>query len=155
MLTNPVPVLLGLGSNVGDKEKYIHDAIYLLESDHKIRIISQTELIKTKAIIYENQPDFVNMVMKIETSKKPEELLRFIKSIEKRLGRILRFPKGPREIDIDILDYAGMKLETPELTLPHPGIKDRPFLQELLKEMAEWERLKEKFQLQEVNESTY
>jgi len=82
-----------------------------------------------------NQPDFLNQVIQIETTLDAERLLDQIQGIEKELGRVKRFDKGPREIDIDILLYEHLILQTERLSLPHHSIESRPFIRDLLREI--------------------
>jgi 2-amino-4-hydroxy-6-hydroxymethyldihydropteridine diphosphokinase len=119
-------VFLALGSNVGDSERYITQAIALLG-----REIVGLELASTytsKAVGYTDQPDFVNTAIRGATTLKPLELLKFIKEIEAKIGRVSRFRWGPREIDIDIIFYDDMTLDTPVLTIPHPRFAERDFV---------------------------
>lgn len=75
-----------------------------------------------------NQPLFYNVVIKGTTSLSPRDLFRHVKSIEQQLGRAERPRNAPREIDIDILFYDDLVLDTPELTIPHPRLHERPFV---------------------------
>jgi len=119
-------IYLALGSNVGNKKLNIKNAVDALKMH--ITNIKVAELYETKPMYFEEQDRFVNTVIKGETDLKPEELLKFVKTIEKELGRQKRFRNGPREIDIDILFYDQLKLENSVLILPHPRIKEREFV---------------------------
>jgi 2-amino-4-hydroxy-6-hydroxymethyldihydropteridine diphosphokinase len=127
--------LLSIGSNVGNREDYIQNAISQIEQIPEIKILQTSPIIETKAIIIEDQPDFLNMVILISTNLSPLQLLHTTQSIEKKIGRVFRYSKGPREIDIDILTYSQQVIQTQELTIPHPGLLDRKFLHQLLDSM--------------------
>ncbi len=124
--------LLSIGSNLGNRENYLLNAINQLEQTPEIKILQKSPIIETKAILIEDQPDFLNAIIQISTNLSPLQLLHTTQSIEKKLGRIFRYSKGPREIDIDILTYSNQIIQTPELTIPHPGLLDRNFLHQLL-----------------------
>ncbi|WP_457641478.1 2-amino-4-hydroxy-6-hydroxymethyldihydropteridine diphosphokinase [Persephonella sp.] len=119
-------VFLGLGSNVGDRKKNILKAIFFLED--KIHVMKIGKIYISKAVGYENQPDFFNTVICGKTDLSPEDLFNFIKNVEKKVGRIERFRWGPREIDIDILFYGERILKSNNLTIPHPRIHERDFV---------------------------
>lgn len=82
-----------------------------------------------------NQPKFLNSVLVADTDLAPEELLAAAKDVERRLGRKLRRRFGPREIDVDILLYEGEQRSTAALTIPHPRMAERPFVQAPLAEL--------------------
>jgi 2-amino-4-hydroxy-6-hydroxymethyldihydropteridine diphosphokinase len=136
-----VRVLISLGSNLGNREKYIDDAIIRLTNHPKLQFIRKTSLLENKAILYEDQPDFLNAIAEFRSTLSAELLLDLTQKIEQDLGRVFRFLKGPREIDIDILDFGGFHIQTDRITLPHPGIKDREYLFVLLQELGLWEEL--------------
>lgn len=108
----------------------------VLLAEQGIRIVQASEILETKAVGYTDQPDFLNQVLIVETEKNPEELLRYCLDIEKQMGRTRDIPKGPRTIDIDLLYYRDEIRSTSELVLPHPEIKNRPFLLKLLKNIG-------------------
>ena len=97
-------IFLALGSNVGDKISNIKKTINLLGS--KVSEIESAPLYESKAIGYLDQANFINTVIKGETSLTPHELLKFIKEVEHEVGRVERFRWGPREIDIDIIFFG-------------------------------------------------
>ncbi len=127
-------VLLSLGSNIEPKEEYLKKTIFTLETDGHVEIIKTSRILKNPAILYPNQEDFLNQLIEVKTHLSPLELLYYVKSLEKLLGRKERFRFGPREIDIDILFYDTLTIQTQELTLPHPGVYDRDYLKILFKE---------------------
>ncbi len=119
-------VFLALGSNVGNREENIRRAVELLKE--KIFDIKIANLYKTAPVGVEEQPEFLNTAIVGYTDLTPQELLKFVKDIEKKVGRIKRFRWGPREIDIDILFYENIVVEEKELIIPHPRIQEREFV---------------------------
>ena len=128
-------VYLALGSNVGDSRVLIDQAIKLLAVD-VLSNLQQAPLYATKPVGYTDQPDFINTVVSGQTDLKPGELLTKVKQIEHQVGRIQRFRWGPREIDIDIILYGDMKLQTPDLTLPHLLFRERSFVLRPLNDLS-------------------
>ncbi len=119
-------VFIGLGSNVGDRKKNIDTAIEYISQI--MTEISVAPIYVSKAVGYENQPDFFNTVVSGFTELSPEKLFIKLKEIEKKVGRIKRFRWGPREIDIDIIFYGNTVIETKELIIPHPRAYERDFV---------------------------
>jgi len=119
-------VFLALGSNIGDREKNINEALRLLKE--KIKDLKVGNIYISKAVGYENQPDFYNTVVSGYTDLSPEELFYFVKGIEKQVGRVYRFHWGPREIDIDILFYGNQIIKRDFLEIPHPRLHERDFV---------------------------
>lgn len=121
-------VVLGLGSNMGDRLKNLNAAI------HAISLLPQTGVIKasrvyiTKPVGYDDQDDFYNAAVLIETQLSPYVILGACLGIEADMGRVRRIKNGPRVIDIDVLLYESFTSDSFELTLPHPRIKERAFV---------------------------
>ena len=135
---------LSLGTNLGDRELYLEKARDLLHNPPLCEIILVSKILNTKAMDFTDQPDFLNQVIEIETILQPLELLNFTQSIESKIGRLKRFDKGPREIDIDILLYESVdELDSERLTLPHHSIDSRPFIIKLLAEIKKSPKLGE------------
>lgn len=130
-----VTVYIGIGSNLGNREENCLNSIRLIE-ERDIRVLKRSSLYETEPWGVEDQPMFINMAIEAETELSPLELLRVLKSIEKSMGRVQTERWGPRIIDLDILFYNNLILETPELTIPHPYIKERPFVLIPLSEIA-------------------
>lgn len=131
-----IQVFLSLGSNLGNREENLKECLRRLEEDKRIRIVKSSSFYETEPIGYKDQPKFINAAMEIQTGYSPRELLKIIKEIEKMMGRVKTFVNGPRVIDIDILLYGKQKIATPELTIPHPRIKERDFVLKPLLEIA-------------------
>ncbi len=128
-------IFVGLGSNLGNRKENLEQALTLLQQ--KCTILKQSSIIETKAMYLEDQPDFLNMVIQIETDLEPQQLLEFCQSIENKLGRTREIKYGPRTIDIDILTYNNLKIQTETLTIPHPRMEERDFVMKPLKEISE------------------
>ncbi|MDR1982737.1 MAG: dihydropteroate synthase [Holosporaceae bacterium] len=129
-------VLLAIGTNLGDRLQNLRDVLKKLRSCCHIKRTSH--VIETEAILPENAPDgwnipYLNMVIEADTTRTPLELLSMIKTIETKLGRNTSASRwSPRIIDIDILLYGDLKMETDLLTIPHNELKNRDFLQFLM-----------------------
>lgn len=127
-------VYLSLGSNIGDREQQLHNAISQLGSLG--RVTATSSIYETQPVDFTEQPWFLNCVIALETSKSPADLMAEILKIEKEMGRRRTREKGPRPIDIDILLFGDMVLNTPELIIPHPAMANRRFVLEPLAEIA-------------------
>ena len=123
---------LSLGTNVGSLKENIDTAINFISSTEHIFIKLKSEIIKTKPVDYLDQPDFLNMVILVETLYSPNELLKVLKQIEKTMGRTNDVLKGPRIIDIDIILYDDVVLNSKHLTIPHLQMYKRKFILDLL-----------------------
>jgi len=131
-----VKVLLSLGANVGDCAQTFDRAIEELRAVPGVTHIKTSSYIRTHPIgPVQDQPDFLNAVAQVETTLEPLPLLDHLKAIEAKLGRVHREKWGPREIDLDILTYGDATINHPRLQVPHPEIKNRPFLMELLSDI--------------------
>jgi len=128
-------VYLGLGSNIGDRERSLRDALRLLESP-ELRIVRVSSLYETAPLDYLDQPWFLNLVAEGGTSLPPEALLDRALEIELSLGRRRVADKGPRTVDVDLLLYEDRVLASPRLVVPHPRMQERRFVLEPLAELA-------------------
>lgn len=121
-------VYLGLGSNIGDREKNIFSAIDLLTTIDGFRINQTASIYETKPLYNPDQPKFLNTAVKGKTSLRPQKLLSELQGIEKHLGRgTARIKNAPREIDIDILAFEFSVVSNGELKVPHSGLSERLF----------------------------
>ena len=127
---------IGLGSNVGDREKNIEEAINLLEGTKEIKIRKVSSLYETEPRGYKEQNKFLNGALELETTLPPRQLLRVLQRIERELGRRRIIKWGPRTIDLDILLYGSLKIEERALKIPHPEMLRRDFVLTPLKEIA-------------------
>ncbi|DAC73325.1 MAG TPA: 2-amino-4-hydroxy-6-hydroxymethyldihydropteridine diphosphokinase [Thermoplasmata archaeon] len=119
-------VYAGLGSNIGDKEKNINNALAFISELYEIKKISHLYL--TEPVGNIKQDWFLNCVIEIETGVDPKKLLSSFKDIEQKLGRKKTLKNGPRIIDIDILFYGDLVVKTKNLVIPHPFIQERLFV---------------------------
>lgn len=129
-------VFLGLGSNVGDREEYIEQAIFLLGKTSGIRVVARSQNYDNEAEGVGDQPPFVNAVAEIETTLSPHKLLPAIQEIEATLGREREVEWGPRTIDLDILLYDDDIISDDKLQIPHPLLHERTFVLKPLAEVA-------------------
>jgi 2-amino-4-hydroxy-6-hydroxymethyldihydropteridine diphosphokinase len=127
-------VYLSLGSNIGDREAHLREAIRRLESAGKLRAVSS--IYETEPVEFTGQPQFLNCAVALETSSTPGQLMLQLLAIEKAMGRQRIQKKGPRTIDLDILLFGDEVVDTPGLTIPHPAMQHRRFVLEPLAEIA-------------------
>lgn len=131
-------VYLGLGTNLGDKEANLRTAIYKLQ-ERIGKQVSLSSFYETAPWGFESDHSFLNAAIGLETSLSPIEILHITQEIEKELGRTQKSVNGSysdRLIDIDILLYDTLVLQTPELTIPHPLMTERDFVMNPLIEIA-------------------
>jgi 2-amino-4-hydroxy-6-hydroxymethyldihydropteridine diphosphokinase len=128
-------VYLSLGSNLGNREGYLREAISRLRDLGVIRQVSafyETQPVEVRT----EQPWFLNCALAMETELDPSAFLGRMLAVEQSMGRVRTEPKGPRTIDIDILFFGNEILDTPELTVPHPAMQQRRFVLQPLAEIA-------------------
>ncbi len=128
-------VYIGLGSNMGDRDLYLRSAVVNILKKCSAALIAESSIKETKAVDFKDQPDFLNQIIKIQTELPPLILMGFLKEIEENMGRVYRFSKGPREIDLDILLYDDKIINESILKIPHPEILKRDFIIEHLIEL--------------------
>ncbi len=119
-------IFLSLGSNLGNRSGNLRTAIDALTK--KVQPMAESSIYETEPWGYSDQPKFLNMVLKGETELTPQDLLAYLKSTESSLGRKETFRFGPRLLDIDILFYDQLVMNTPSLIIPHPRIAERAFV---------------------------
>ena len=119
-------VYLALGTNIGDRSSNLKQAIAALTPQLDVKAKSQ--VYETPPWGFEDQPKFLNQVIKAKTYLDPEPLLKHLKRLEVALGRKESFPNGPRLIDIDLLFYDDLVLNKPSLVIPHPRLHERGFV---------------------------
>lgn len=125
---------LGLGSNLGDRQDNLNKAIDFLSQ--RLKVIKVSSVYDTEPVDNVDQPRFLNLVCQVSTTLKPEMLLTVAKAIESKMGRLPKSHNKPRPIDIDILFYDDLVMETPDLTVPHPRVTERGFVLIPLSEIA-------------------
>ena len=121
-------VYLSLGSNIGNRQKYIESAIELIGKTEGIEILKKSELYETSPVGYVEQNLFLNTVIKIETDFSAREILKIINKIENELDRKREIRWGPRTIDIDILIFSDKKIDETDLIIPHKEMLNRLFV---------------------------
>lgn len=129
---------LSLGSNMGDRRNYLKNAVSELKKHKLTRVTKQSSLIETKPYGNTDQDDFLNGCVELKTLLSPEELLSLCHSIEKNAGRERKVHWGPRTLDLDIILYDDIVLDSrePNLIIPHADMKNRRFVLEPLNEIA-------------------
>ncbi len=132
-----VTAFLGLGSNLGNRAGYLEDALQSLDAHQCIRILARSSMYDTDPVGEIAQPNFLNMVVEIETSLPPTELLELCLTIEESNGRVRSVKWGPRTLDIDILFYSNKIIEIDGLRIPHPEAHRRLFVVKPMAEIAE------------------
>lgn len=127
---------LGLGSNLGERESHIREALCRLDEHQGIRVERVSSLYETAPVGYTDQPDFLNAVAEVRTELGPRDLLETVLGIEKEMGRTRNLRWGPRVIDIDLLLFGDSAIDAPDLVIPHPRMADRAFAMAPLAEIA-------------------
>jgi dihydroneopterin aldolase/2-amino-4-hydroxy-6-hydroxymethyldihydropteridine diphosphokinase len=127
---------IGLGSNIGDKREYLYGAIEALNAHPDIEVKKISTFIETKPYGKEDQDDFLNGAIKIETMMSPMQLLEVCQKIEDESGRERIEEWGPRTLDLDILIYDDQIIETEKLVVPHPDMMNRDFVLRPMTEIA-------------------
>jgi 2-amino-4-hydroxy-6-hydroxymethyldihydropteridine diphosphokinase len=127
-------VYLSLGSNIGDRESHLRDAISRLENQGRIQSIAS--FYETEPVEFTDQARFLNCAVALETEEAPEQLMESVLHIEQEMGRERQQNKGPRTIDIDILLFSDTIIDSPKLTIPHPAMHARRFVLQPLAEIA-------------------
>ena len=130
--------LIGLGGNVGDVRATLDRAVEAFCDGRDVRLIARSSDYRTPPWGVEDQPPFVNLCLRVETSLSPQALLRRAQHVEQALGRDRAKEQrwGPRRVDIDILAYDDVTLDEPDLVLPHPRLFERAFVLVPLVEIA-------------------
>lgn len=134
----PARAYLGLGSNLGSRRDNLAAAVAALAAAEQVAVVEHSAVYETEPWGYREQPAFLNCAVGLDTLLSPAELLALCKEIEQRLGRRPGRRFGPRVVDLDILLYGNqvVKLETPDLTIPHPRLHQRAFVLLPLAEIA-------------------
>lgn len=133
-------VYLGIGSNLGDRENTIHAALEKLDEREDCVVKRVSGLLETEPYGYTEQDAFLNACAEVETLQEPEAFLETLHEIEAELHRVREIHWGPRTIDLDILLYDNLILDTEKLTIPHRDMMNRQFVLEPLNEIAGWVR---------------
>ncbi len=117
--------LVGMGGNVGDvKRRFTHLLTYL-QRQPNITVLHTAPILQNPPFGYTDQEDFLNSVIEVSTNMRPREFLAFLLRVEKRFGRKRSFANAPRTLDLDLIFFDKVKMDTPRLTLPHPHWSER------------------------------
>jgi len=119
-------VYVALGSNLGDRAAYLQAALDRLRAT--VRVTAVSPVYETDPVGYAEQGPFLNAVVAGTTTSTPRGLLRALQGIERASGRARSFPNAPRTLDLDLLSYGTLALDTPDLTVPHPRLYERAFV---------------------------
>ena len=117
--------LLGIGGNIGDVLRRFGHLFVFLQKSPFVQIVETAPILKNPPFGFLEQDDFLNSLILVETDLTPRELLQYVLRVEKRFGRKRLFKDGPRTLDIDLIFYDTIRMESLELTLPHPGWMQR------------------------------
>ncbi len=128
-------VYLLIGGNIGDRKQHLAEARQLI-NEHAGTIIKASSLYETAAWGIEDQPDFLNQALALQTTKGPLDLLDTLLDIERTMGRRRNEKYGPRTVDIDILFFGNKILDHPDLVIPHPRMAQRRFVLVPMNEIA-------------------
>jgi len=127
-MSKPVTAYIGLGSNLGDRNNYIDEALKRLSEAEHVKLVKVSDIIETIALASTEQPKFLNAVAELKTTLSAADLHKTLSDIESELGRARRGQWWPRTIDLDILLFGKEILESPDLTVPHPQMHLRSFV---------------------------
>ena len=127
---------IALGSNLGERAALLRGALAALQRDGDVRVVAESAVYETSPVGGPAQPDYLNMVVAVETSLGPEALLERCLAVEAEHGRVRRERWGARTLDLDLLSYGAVTLQTERLTLPHPRLAERAFVLVPLAEVA-------------------
>jgi 2-amino-4-hydroxy-6-hydroxymethyldihydropteridine diphosphokinase len=132
----PHRAFIALGSNLQEPATQVAQALSEISGLPATTLVRASSLYRTAPLGYDDQPDFINAVAEIATDMPPMELLQALLDLEDRHGRERPFPNAPRVLDLDLLLYDDLTMETPDLTLPHPRMHQRGFVLLPLAEIA-------------------
>jgi 2-amino-4-hydroxy-6-hydroxymethyldihydropteridine diphosphokinase len=128
---------VGLGANLGDRERTLREAVEALGAEKGIEVVSVSTLRDTEPVGVGEQPRFLNGAAELETTLTARELLDRLLAVEQRFGRVrISGEHGPRTLDLDLLLYGDEAIDEPGLTVPHPRLHERRFVLEPLSELA-------------------
>lgn len=135
MRTPPTPFILSLGSNLGDRRAHLQQGLRFLAQRVTIEAVSR--LVESAACgPVTVQPEFLNLVVRGSSSTDAPGLLRVARGAEAAAGRTRVVPGGPRTLDVDLIFFGDLRMESASLRLPHPRWAERPFVHRLLPEVA-------------------
>ncbi|EIL96660.1 2-amino-4-hydroxy-6-hydroxymethyldihydropteridine diphosphokinase [Rhodanobacter thiooxydans] len=127
---------VALGSNLGNPRQQLLDAMDALAKLPGTRLLQRSQLYRTPPWGVLEQPPFINAAVELDTALSPHDLLEALLAIEQRAGRVRAERNGPRTLDLDLLHVDGVRLDDPQLTLPHPRMAERVFVLLPLRDIA-------------------
>ena len=131
-----VACYIGIGSNLGDRQRYIDSAIEELGKSGNIKVTRVSSIYETEPVSEIPQGKFLNGVVEVSTSLSPRALARQLSEVETALGRVREAKNAPRTIDLDILYYGDERVSEKDLIIPHPRISEREFVLKGLRELG-------------------
>jgi 2-amino-4-hydroxy-6-hydroxymethyldihydropteridine diphosphokinase len=131
-----VRAFVALGANIGEPVKHLRAAVEDLSTLPDTCVAARSSLYRSAPVGLINQPDFINAVVAVDTGLAPLDLLHALLTIEARHGRVRSIPNAPRTLDLDLLLHGDSRLDSTELTLPHPRMHQRAFVLLPLLEIA-------------------
>lgn len=129
---------IGIGSNLGDRLDYIRQALGFMDALPETSVLRVSSVYDTEPEGNASQPRYLNAVAEVETAFEPREFLRKLGDIEERCGRVRREVWGPRTLDLDLLIFGDLVIESEELTVPHPRASNRAFVLVPMAELEPW-----------------
>jgi 2-amino-4-hydroxy-6-hydroxymethyldihydropteridine diphosphokinase len=127
---------VGLGANLGDRERTLREVVAALDSEEGIEVVAVSTLRETEPVGVGEQPLFLNGAAALEATLEASELLERLLAAEQRFGRVrIAGEHGPRTLDLDLLLYGDQTIDEPGLAVPHPRLHERRFVLEPLAEL--------------------
>lgn len=137
-------LIIATGSNIGDSVKILEEARDTLAK--RFDLLASSRIYSSKAIEYENQPDFFNQVLEFRIpALTPEQVMDELLSIEKEFGRNRNIPKGPRTLDLDIIFWGMAQINSQHITVPHPSWMERSFVVKPIQELPFFQEIEKCF----------
>ncbi len=128
MNAGEVTAVLALGSNLGESRDTLSDAVAQLADHPGVRLQAVSPVVRTRPVGGPDQPDYLNLVVSVQTDLAPHDLLAHCQAVENAHHRVREVRWGPRTLDVDIITYGDMELDDETLTLPHPRAATRAFV---------------------------
>ncbi|WP_104159957.1 2-amino-4-hydroxy-6-hydroxymethyldihydropteridine diphosphokinase [Arthrobacter sp. ZGTC212] len=128
MNAGAVTAVLALGSNLGESRDTLSDAVAQLADHPGVRLQAVSPVVRTRPVGGPDQPDYLNLVISVETDLAPHDLLAHCQAVENAHHRVREVRWGPRTLDVDIITYGDTVLDDETLTLPHPRASTRAFV---------------------------
>lgn len=145
---------VGVGSNMGDRLENLRAAVRDLARSPDVRVVRSSSVYETAPVGGPEQGDFLNAVVEISTELEPHALLEALQRIESELGRVRAERFGPRTIDLDLLLYGDEEIDDPDLTVPHPRMRERAFVVVPLTELGAGDALPHGGRLEPVTDAS-